>query len=85
MHVQWHILTAEAKDTEGVWSRHYSESHILILFAALQEIALFLSIWCKFHVTFLCKVPNIFITLPQSNLKLLSYEDLRHSYKKYSE
>jgi len=32
-------------------------------------------IWCKFHVTFLCKAPNIFISLPLSNLKLLSYGD----------
>lgn len=49
--------------------------HILILISALSEITLFFHIWCKFHVTSLCKASNIFITLPLSNLKLLSYGD----------
>lgn len=31
MHVKWHILAAEAKDSEGFWSRHYSESQPILI------------------------------------------------------
>lgn len=78
MHVQWHILTAEAKDKTLLWE---SDTDINLW----TEIILFLRIWCEFRVTFLSKEPNIFITLAQSVLKLLSYEDLWRSYKEYGE